>query len=90
MQIPKGGTMLNVEKIDTNDKAMVKRFTRIPYRLYANYPQWVPPLYIDAEMQLNRKKHPYYEHSDADFFIASKDGRDVGRIAALENKRFND
>jgi hypothetical protein len=50
----------------------------------------VPPLYIDAETQLNRKKHPFYEHSDADFFIAVRDGRDVGRVAALENKRHND
>jgi hypothetical protein len=82
-------TMLSITKVDTNSKEMVRRFVRIPYRLYANHPQWVPPLFIDAETQLNRKKHPFYEHSDADFFIASKDGRDVGRIAALENKRFN-
>jgi len=81
--------MLNVEKIDTNNKSLVKRFVRIPYRLYKNHPQWVPPLFMDAETQLNRSKHPYYEHSDADFFIATRDGRDVGRIAALENKRFN-
>jgi len=81
--------MVNVEKIDTNDKALVKRFVRIPYRLYANHPQWVPPLMMDTETQLNKKKHPFYEHSDADFFIATKDGRDVGRIGALENKRFN-
>jgi GNAT superfamily N-acetyltransferase len=82
--------MLHIDKIDTNDKAIVKRFVRIPYRLYKNYPQWVPPLYMDVETQLNRKKHPYYEHSDADFFIATRDGRDVGRIAALENKHFNE
>jgi hypothetical protein len=82
--------MLRVDKIDTNDKAIVKRFVRIPYRLYKNYPQWVPPLFMDVETQLNRKKHPYYEHSDADFFIATRDGRDVGRIAALENKHFNE
>jgi hypothetical protein len=82
--------MLNIEKIDTNDKALVKRFVRIPYRLYENHPQWVPPIIMDVETQLNRKKHPFYEHSDADFFIATRDGRDVGRIAALENKRFND
>jgi hypothetical protein len=81
--------MLRVDKIDTNEKALVRRFVRIPYRLYENHPQWVPPLFIDAETQLNRKKHPFFEHSDADFFIATKDGRDVGRIAALENKRFN-
>lgn len=82
--------MLTVEKIDTNIKAMVRRFVKIPYRLYENHPQWVPPLYIDAEMQLNRKKHPFYGHSDADFFIVIRDGRDVGRIAALENRRFNE
>jgi hypothetical protein len=81
--------MLNIYKIDTNDKALVKRFVGIPYRLYKNHPQWVPPILMDAETQLNRSKHPFFEHSDADFFIASKDGRDVGRIAALENKRFN-
>ena len=81
--------MLRVEKIDTNDKASVKRFVRIPYRLYENHPQWVPPILSEAEAQLNKSKHPFYEHSDADFFIASIDGRDVGRIAGLENKRFN-
>lgn len=82
--------MLSIEKVDTQNKALVARFVNIPYRLYANCPQWVPPLLADAKMQLNRKKHPFYEHSDADFFIAVRDGRDVGRIAALENKRFND
>lgn len=81
--------MLRVDKIDTNDKTSVKRFVRLPYRLYENHPQWVPPIYMDAESQLNRSKHPFFEHSDADFFIATKDGRDVGRIAGLENKRFN-
>jgi GNAT superfamily N-acetyltransferase len=82
--------MLTTEKIDTSSKSQVRRFVRIPYRLYANHPQWVPALFIDAEMQLNRQKHPFYEHSDADFFVAIRDGRLVGRIAALENKRFNE
>src|SRR4030043_518372 len=81
--------MIRVDKIDTNDKGSVKRFVRIPYRLYENHPQWVPPLLSEAETQLNESKHPFYEHSVADFFIATKDGRDVGRIAALENTRFN-
>jgi hypothetical protein len=81
--------MLTVEKVDTNNKAKVRRFVRIPYRLYAKCPQWVPPLLIDAHMYLNKKKHPFYEHSDADFFIAVRDGRDVGRIAALENRSYN-
>jgi len=81
--------MLTVEKIDTRNKAQVRRFVSIPYRLYAKCKQWVPPLLMDVNTQLNRDKHPFYEHSDADFFIVSRDGRDVGRIAALENKPYN-
>jgi hypothetical protein len=82
--------MLTIEKIDTGSKAQVNRFVRLPFRLYKNDPLWVPPILIDNEGQLNRKKNPFFEHSDADFFIAVRDGRDVGRLAALENKRFND
>jgi len=82
--------LVTIEKIDTRDKRQVRRFVRLPFRLYANHPQWVPPLFIDAEMQLNRDKHPFYEHSDADFFIAVREGRDVGRIAVLENRRYNE
>jgi GNAT superfamily N-acetyltransferase len=82
--------MITVEKVDTTSKAQVQRFVNIPYRLYAGHPQWVPPLLIDAKLHLNRQKHPFYEHSDADFFIAVRDGRDVGRITALENRRYNE
>ncbi len=82
--------MLTIEKVDTTNKAQVREFTRFPMRLYKNHPQWVPPLLIDAETQLNRNKHPFYEHSDADFFLAKRNGEVVGRIAALENKRFNE
>ena len=81
--------MVTIEKVDTNNKLHVKRFVELPYRLYKECPQWVPPLYLDAYMYLNRKKHPFHEHSDVDFFLAVRDGREVGRIAAIENKPFN-
>jgi GNAT superfamily N-acetyltransferase len=82
--------MTTVEMVDTNSKAQVRRFVDIPYRLYANRPQWVPPPLVDIRTFLDREKHPFYEHSDADFFIAVRDGQDVGRITALENRRFNE
>ena len=81
--------MLKIEKLDTSNKDHVRRFTRLPFHLYATHPQWVPPLLIDSETQLNRQKHPFYEHSEGDFFIVVADGRDVGRIAVFENKPFN-
>jgi GNAT superfamily N-acetyltransferase len=81
--------MLTVEQVNLQSKHSVRRFVDIPYRLYQNHPQWVPPLRTDVELMLNEHKHPFYEHSDAGFFIAVRDGRDVGRIAALVNTRFN-
>lgn len=81
--------MVAIEKVDTENKKQVRRFVELPYRIYANCAQWVPPLNIDAYNQLNRKKHPFYEHSDVNFFLAVRDGRDMGRIAVIENKPFN-
>jgi hypothetical protein len=81
--------MLIIEKVDTGNKTQVKRFVDLPYSLYRNCPQWVPPLYIDAYLPLNRRKHPFFEHSEADFFLAVRDGEVVGRICAANNKLFN-
>lgn len=81
--------MLAIEKVDTENKRQVRRFVELPFRIYADCPQWVPPLNVDAYNQLNRKKHPFHEHSDVEFFLAIRDGRDVGRIAVIENKLYN-
>ena len=82
--------MLTVEKVDTYDKSQVKRFVQFYYDLYKKCPQWVPPLLTDSYHPLNRKKHPFFAHSVADFFIAVQAGKIVGRICAAENKPFNE
>lgn len=81
--------MVHVEQVDTADRRQVARFIKLPFRLYQGCAQWVPPIGSDVALMLNRQKHPFYEHSTADFFIARRNGRDVGRIAALENVNFN-
>jgi hypothetical protein len=81
--------MLTIEKIDTTNKKQARRFVELPHRLYRDCPQWVPLINIDAYNYLNRKKLPFYEHSFADFFLAVRDGRDVGRITAIENTEYN-
>ena len=81
--------MFNVEKVDTTNKSQVQRFVQFYYDLYKNCRQWVPPLISDSYLPLNRKKHPFFVHSDADFFIAEQAGKVVGRICAAENKPFN-
>jgi GNAT superfamily N-acetyltransferase len=82
--------MLSIEKVDTANKSQVKRFVNYYYDLYRGCPQWVPPLFMDAYLPLNRKKHPFFEHSDGDFFLAVRDGQVVGRIFAGANIPFND
>ena len=81
--------MLTVDKLDISSKAQVDEFVMFHYNLYKNCPQWVPPFISDIKLMLNPNKHPFYEHSEADFFIARRDGEVVGRIAAMENKPYN-
>jgi GNAT superfamily N-acetyltransferase len=81
--------MVSIHKVNLKSKSEVNRFVQFPFDLYAGHPQWVPPFIVDIKTMLNPEKHPFYEHSDAEFFIAEQDGKVVGRIAALENKPFN-
>ena len=81
--------MISIEQINADSKRERNVFIGFHYQLYKSCPQWVPPFRADIHAMMDRNKHPYYEHSDAEFFIAKKDGKMVGRIAVLENKPFN-
>ena len=68
----------------------LKRFIDLPYRLHARDPVWVPPLRRDVELLLSRTKNPFFEHAEAEYFIAERDGEVVGRIAAISNRLHNE
>lgn len=80
---------VQVDKIDLQSKSEVKQFLDLPFRLYRNHPLWVPPIRVDAATQLNPQSHPFYEHSDAEFFVARTNGQVIGRLGMLENKPYN-
>jgi GNAT superfamily N-acetyltransferase len=80
---------MEIVEVDTSSKRDVKRFLDLPFRIYRGSEQWVPLVRMDARLQLNRRKHPFFEHSAADFFLAVQDGEDVGRISVLENRNYN-
>jgi GNAT superfamily N-acetyltransferase len=82
--------MITVEQIDLSNKKQVEEFIKLPFRLYKNHPQWVPPFIDDIRLMLNKQKHPFYELNDADFFAAYREGKMVSRIAAMENRSFNE
>ena len=80
---------MDIIRVDTDNRRQVKQFLDLPFRLYRGIPQWVPPLASDARLVLDRRRYPFYRHSEADFFLAVDGGRVVGRIAALCNRNFN-
>jgi len=66
------------------------QFVRLPWKIYAEDPQWVPPLLKDVKDFLNRRKHPFYRHGDAAEFLALRGGTPVGRILASDDPRYNE
>jgi hypothetical protein len=65
-----------------------RQFIQLPHLLYQGCRQWVPRFRADERALLERR-HPFFEHSPGEFFIARRVRRAVGRIMALENTRFN-
>ncbi len=83
--------MIRIEQVDTSSAKQVSDFVQFQYDLYKGVPQYCPPFFTDIKLMLNRKKHPFYEHSTADFFVAKDDaGKMLGRIAVMENRPFNE
>lgn len=79
---------MEISPIRNNDHKAIRKFVRFPFQLYKNTPHWVPPFV--SEMQANLQgKHPFFQHSEAAFFLAEERGEILGRIAVMENKRAN-
>lgn len=80
---------MHVRQLDTTNHRDVTQFVQFPFDLYQSCPQWVPPLISSAKDLLNRQKHPFYQHSQADFFVVESEGQVLGRMAMLQNNTFN-
>ncbi|MBN1400191.1 MAG: hypothetical protein JXA74_05100 [Anaerolineae bacterium] len=81
---------MRIRPLDSSRRRDVRAFVRLPFALYRHCPQWVPPLVSDVRAGLDPRKHPFYQHSQAAFFLAESDGQTVGRIGVLDNRRYND
>jgi GNAT superfamily N-acetyltransferase len=68
----------------------LKRFVDLPFRLHASQPLWVPPLKLERYTFLSRKLNAFFTHGEAEYFLALRDGRVVGRATAQINHAFND
>jgi hypothetical protein len=66
----------------------LRAFIDLPYRLHAGTP-WVPPLRLERWLYLNRRLNAYFTHGRAQYFLARRDGRVVGRISAQVDHAYN-
>ena len=64
------------------------QFVSLPFRLHAGTP-WIPPLKLERYAFLTRKLNPFFTHGEAEYFLARKDGRVVGRITAQVDFDYN-
>lgn len=67
----------------------LRAFVNLPYRLHAGT-NWIPPLKLERYLFLIRRLNPYFTHGEAEYFLARRDQRVVGRITAQIDHAFND
>lgn len=80
---------MQVRRLDTSRPRDVRAFVEFPFRLYRDCALWVPPMVADMRRVLDRERHPFYQHSTAEFFVVESGGEIVGRVAVLDHRRFN-
>jgi hypothetical protein len=78
-----------IEVVAVDNQKALKQFVELPFTLYRDDPNWVPPLRIAVKELLDRDKHPFYANAQAEFFLAMQNGRPVARIAAILDKAHN-
>lgn len=79
-----------IEIRKVSSKKELKRFIRFNYEFYKGNPYSVPDLYDDMLGTFSPKKNAAFEFCEADYFLAFRDGKIVGRVAAIINRRANE
>lgn len=70
-------------------KSETLKFIKAQWLFYKDDPYWVPPMLMDRKKLLDVDKNPFYKHSKIQLFLAERDGKVVGRIAAIINDNHN-
>ena len=82
----------NIEIREVIGKKALKTFIKVPWSIYKDDPNWIPPL-LSERKEAFSSKHPYFKHAVWRAWIAYQDGKPVGRISAqiddLHQQRYN-
>ena len=80
---------LSIREINLAYKKDLKEFVDLPWSIYKNDSNWVPPLKMAVKDLLNVNKHPFYATAEVKAWLAELDGVVVGRIMAINNHAYN-
>jgi len=89
MKTQEGLKMEKLAIVKVKSKKDLRKFIHFPWRIYKDDPNWVPPLIYDLKERLNREKNPFFEHAEMDLFLAYKNDKITGRIAAIVDENHN-
>jgi GNAT superfamily N-acetyltransferase len=78
-----------VDVAPVTSRRNLREFIELPYRLHVGS-LWVPPLRLERRLFLNRRRNAFFTHAEAEYFLARRSGRVVGRITAQVDRAFND
>lgn len=71
-----------IQILEVKNKPDREQFVKIPWTIFKNDPNWVPPLVMERMNALNKDKNPYFEHAEVKLWIAFQGDTPVGRISA--------
>jgi hypothetical protein len=80
---------MQIRRLDLASPRDIDRYIFLPFGLYRDEPLWVPPFAGEARAAIDPARNPFFAHSEAAFFLAERAREVVGRIAVLENRRYN-
>ncbi len=82
--------MAQINVWEVSSRKDQREFIQLAFRLYKDNPNWVPPLIMTQEELLGFRKHPFHDNAIVKNFLASRDGKVVGRISAIVNHGHNE
>jgi hypothetical protein len=78
--------MVSLVRVQNDDE--LKQFVEFPYKLYKDDKYWVPPLKRDVYHLLDTSENPFWDHSEREMFLALRNGKPVGRVAAIVDRNY--
>jgi hypothetical protein len=82
--------MENISIVEVISAIQKEQFVKLPWKIYKDNINWVPPLIMDVKNNLDTKKNPFYKHSKIKLFLAMQGKEVVGRIGAIINDNHNE